>query len=144
MLDTSVTNILDEKVLIQFQEALSGVKVLKVLCIGDFNPLSRLSCEFLYIVHKNLHDYKIVSQSKPTIIVPLFKKKFINESVWESSLCGLANHRNVDYVIDSRACDEITIIDRLKPDFIFFDRRCPTHGDIDYYIKKMRIKASRV
>jgi hypothetical protein len=139
-----MTNILTENVLLTFSNAISGITSFKVLCFGNFNPLSRQACEFLDVAYDNINNYKIISQSKPIIIVPIFKKKFINNSVWESSLCGISNHKKVDYVIDVATCSHISVIDRVKPDFIFFDKRNPVNEDIDFFIKNNRIKASRV
>jgi len=117
---------------------------MKTLCIGNFNPISRLSCEIINIAHDTVNKFQFVKQSNPVIIIPLVRKKFDNTEVWESSICGLSNHKLVDYVVDVERCAIVDIIDRVKPDFIFISRKLPEAQQIENFAKKLRIKLIRV
>jgi len=138
------TNIILEDHIIAFRESLRDVHTLKTLCIGQHNPLTHKSCETIITAHKSLHTYNFVKNSNPILIIPVFKRHFEDPSIWESTICGLSNHRLVDYVIDARSIDMISVVDRFSPDFVFVDRYLKTSPNFDSYIKKSRIKLVRV
>ena len=138
------TNIILEDHIIAFRESLRDVHTLKTLCIGSHNPLSFKSCETIITAHKSLHTYNFVKSANPILIVPIFKRAFNDVSVWESTICGLANHKLVDYIIDARSINMIDVVDRFVPDFVFIDRYFKTPQNFDTYIKKSRIKLVRV
>lgn len=144
MSSQSVTNIVAEDMLTSLARALDPASKMKVACIGNFNPLSRKSCEIIKTAHETVHKFQFIKQSNPVIIVPLFKRIFDNDVVWESSICGLSNHRLVDYVVNVERCSSIDIVDRLTPDFVFLDRAIAGHTDLEAFAKKMRIKLIRV
>ena len=138
------TNIILEDHVMSFRESLRDVQTLKTLCVGNFNPLTHKSCETIITAHKSLNSYNFVKSSNPILVVPVFKRTFKDESVWESSVCGLSNHRLIDYVIDIRSISLIDVVDRFSPDFVFVDRFLKTPQSFDVYIKKVRIKIVRV
>ena len=138
------TNIILEDHIIAFRESLRDVHTLKTLCISEHNPISHKSCETIITAHKSLHTYNFVKSSNPNLVIPVFKRTFEEGSTWESTMCGLANHRLVDYVIDARSIDMISVVDRFCPDFGFVDRYLKTPQFFDSYIKKTRIKLVRV
>ena len=139
-----ITNVINENHVIAFKESLKDVHTLKTMCVGNFNPLNIKSCETIQTAHKSLHTYNFVKNSNPILVVPIFKRTFRDDSVWESSLCGLSNHRLVDYVIDVRSIGLVSVIDRFVPDFVFVDRYMKTDSQFDLYAKKSRIKIVRV
>lgn len=144
MSNQSVTNILSENLLTSFADALDPVTHMKILCIGDFCPLSRKSCEIIKTAHDTIHKFQFIKQANPTIIVPIARKSFNSTSVWESSICGLSNHRLVSYIVDIERCSMIDIIDRLKPDFIFADKKIQHTEEVEIFAKRLRIKFMKV
>jgi len=144
MLNKGVTNILTENVLTSFSKALDPTSHMKIICLGNFDPLSRKSCEVIATAHETVHRFQFTRQSRPTLIVPLLRKNFNNNIVWESSMCGLSNHKLVDYVVDVERCSMLDIIDRLKPDFIFSDRNMLHIEEVEVFAKRLRIKFMRV
>lgn len=144
MSSQSVTNIISEDMLTSLRNALDPASKMKVVCIGSFNPLSRKACEIIETAHETVHRFQFIKQSNPVIVVPLFKKLFRDDITWESSMCGLSNHRLVDYVVNVERCSTIDIVDRFSPDFIFLDRSIAGHTDLEMFAKKMRIKLIRV
>ena len=144
MSNQGVTNILTESFLTSFAQVVSGASGMKTMCIGKFNPLSRKECELLLVAFESVNKFQFVKQTNPVIIVPLDRKKFDNTSVWEAAMCGLSNHRLVDYVIDMERCSIVDIIDRVKPDFLFVNRSLPECFQIENFAKKLRIKLIKV
>ena len=144
MSNQSVTKIVSEDMLSSLRNALDPASKMKVVCIGSFNPLSRKSCEIIETAYETVHRFQFIKQSNPVILVPLFKKLFQDDVRWESSMCGLSNHRLVDYVVNVERCSSIDIIDRFSPDFVFLDRSIAGYTDIEMFAKKMRIKIIRV
>ena len=70
------TNVILEDHIMAFRESLRDVHTLKTLCIGNFNPLSHVSCETIITAHKSLHTYNFVKNSNPILVVPIFKRLF--------------------------------------------------------------------
>lgn len=144
MFNQSVTNILTEDLLLAFAKALSTSSRMKIMCVGNHDPLSRKSCEMIEAAHAAVHKFQFIKQSNPVVIVPIQRKKFTCMISWESSICGLSNHRLVDYVINVERCSIIDIVDRVKPDFIFINRSVPEASQLENFAKKLRIKLIRV
>ena len=145
MSDTGlVNNLIKEDLLISFRESIRNIKTLKIVCIGEFSPLTQRSIEIISLAHKHANTYSFVKNSNPIIVVPIFREKFENHERWESAMCCLINHRKVDYVIDIRSLSKIDVVDRFKPDFIFVDRNLKVDEVFNNYVKRFRIKIVRV
>ena len=144
MSNEGVTNIIEENFLMSFRERLGGVKTIKTLCFGSFNPLSRKSCEIISVAYESVNRHNFVSNKNPIVMVPIFKKLFEDKNVWESTVCGLSNHKKVDYVIDVEACEPINVVERIVPDFVFIDRNFANIEFIESFCKKRRFKTFRV
>ena len=145
MSDTSITtNLINEELLISFRESLRGVKTLKIVCIGNFSPVSRRSIEIISLAHKHSNTYTFVRNSNPIIVVPLFASQFDSSERLESAMCCLLNHRLIDYVVDVQNLSKVDVVDRFKPDFVFVDRSMEEDKIFNNYVKKLRIKTVRV
>lgn len=140
MFNKSVNNIVNEKYISEFHKSLKGADSVTSLCFGDFNPITRKKCEVIAACHENLNRYGFIGRSKPVIVVPLFKRKFLNAAEWESSMCCLTNHRLVNYVLDVESCSSVDVLDRFRADFVFVDKLTGMCQELESFAKRYRIK----
>ena len=140
MLNKSLKNIVNENYIIDFAKSLKGVDTVTSLCFGDFNPITRKKCEIITACHENLNRHGFIGRSNPIIVVPLFKRKFLNNNDWESAMCCLSNHRLVNYVLDVESSSPTDVLDRFRSDFVFVDRLTGMGSELESFAKRCRIK----
>ena len=123
MYDKSLSNIIKENFILSLGQSLRDKGSLVAICVIDCCPISRNSCEPIEIAHKNLNQFKFTGKQLPTIHVPIVIKEFDTKERLESAVCAISNHRMVDYALEIKNCNLTDVVDRLKPDFVFVDKK---------------------